>query len=54
MAKALYTHAAAIYTSTNSPAYAGDNSIYDDMALAALMLGWASGEKQYLDDAIHK
>ncbi len=53
VARELYAHAAAIYVSVNSPAYSGDNTIYDDMALAAVMLAWATKETQFIQDALY-
>lgn len=35
-----------------SPAYQGNNEYIDDMALAAVALWYATGKKQYADDAI--
>ncbi len=50
VSKALYAYGKVQMNSGSSPAYNGESAYYDDMALAAVALLWATGENTYLQD----
>jgi hypothetical protein len=49
-AKAFYAYGRASKNAGSSPAYNGESAYYDDMALGAVALLYATGENQYLQD----
>jgi len=49
-ARDLYAYGKANPLGTNTPAYNGGGVTSDDLALAAIALAWATGEKTYVDD----